>query len=550
MSLKSARKKYLDTGEISEEVFNKLKELDPSKSYKYLEAMCNMYENYYFYIDSDENYPEEFLISYKIKWVERLIYHWDRFRKKGYIKEDINQWAPNEISSTLIRVFEEYNIKFIEKNDTRKYKKTILENNDKIQVVIPHTDNASIKYGYGTQWCTAGTEDNRFNQYQNSNCVLYYFYFKDLDEHPDDPTSNSNLYKLAAEVSRDEQYIKFWDVNDSNVYVIYWENTKNTEENLKEIYKKIAEWKSSDPPHEANLHDRIKLAVSYIDFSEKYFDEKYREQNSEYDKEIIDKVGNYRVFNDDGTIDAFGYSSYIPTDYPIKIKNCFCRSLFIREIYFENLNIENITSIYLYGGNLKIDNWKSFSKGLIYDLDLHGSDIDDLKHISNISYWKLEVSNTKIKTLLNLNTQHLEIFNGCSNEINEIDIEFPEKMEEINLRQCKIKKIEGLPKKINLINLVGNEIEKIENLPQWARRILLMQNNIKSLPENLSNSNFESLNLSYNKIVINDVGISELSLSNPRTAEETLILPNSKKIIVNSGITLSESTWDRTPVSF
>jgi hypothetical protein len=103
---------------------------------------------------------------------------------------------------------------------------------------------------------------------------------------------------------------------------------------------------------------------------------------------------------------------------------------------------------------------------------------------------------------------------------------------------------------MNLLNLVDNEIEKIENLPQWTRRILLMENNIKSLPENLSNSNFESLNLSYNKIVINDIDVSELSLSNPRTAEETLILPNSKKIIVNSGITLSESTCDRAGVPF
>jgi hypothetical protein len=550
MSLKSAREKYLKTKKVSKEVFNKLKELDPSKSYKYLEAMCDMYENYYFYINEDDHYPEKFLTLYKIKWVERLIYHWDRFRKKGYIKEDINQLSADTIRTILVRVFEKYNIKFIEKNDTRKYKKTILENNDDIQVVIPHTDTASIKYGYGTQWCTAGTEDNRFNQYQNSNCVLYYFYFKYLDRHPDDPSSNSNLYKLAAEVSREEQYIKFWDVEDSNVYVIHWENTKNTEENLEEIYKKIAIWKSLDPPHRADFHDIIKLAVSYIDFSEKYFDEKYKEQNSKYDKEIIDEVGSYRVFNDDGTLDVFGYNNYIPTDYPIKIKNCFCRSLFIREIYFENLNIENITSVYLYGGNLKIDNWKSFSNGLIYDLDLHDSDIDDLKHISNISYWKLDVSNTKIKTLLNLNTQHLEIFNGSSNEINEIEVVFPEKMKEINLSKCKIKKIKGLPKKMNLLNLVDNEIEKIENLPQWTRRILLMENNIKSLPENLSNSNFESLNLSYNKIVINDIDVSELSLSNPRTAEETLILPNSKKIIVNSGITLSESTCDRAGVPF
>mgnify|MGYP000226883468 CR=1 FL=1 len=133
--IKSAKELYLD--KIGEKDFNRLLELDPSKTKKYLNWMCKQY-----------------LKGIDIEDLGNIIFEFDNKIRKGLIKNtDINSYKDiDELESVVFiapdksKSEEEKHIKTTEAN--------IILDNENYFIVEPLTWEASKIYGKGTRWCT------------------------------------------------------------------------------------------------------------------------------------------------------------------------------------------------------------------------------------------------------------------------------------------------------------------------------------------------------------------------------------------------------------
>lgn len=133
-------------------------------------------------------------------------------------------------SGNLIQKFIEYNEKnLIEENDLSTYKKIIeIENqvkradeieemkklesqvikvfeNDEWIVIKPTTHQSSVKYGYGSRWCTAMTDrSSYFNDYASTGVLIYCINKKKRNN------SIAVYKKIGGELS-------FWNSNDTKI---------------------------------------------------------------------------------------------------------------------------------------------------------------------------------------------------------------------------------------------------------------------------------------------------------------------------------------------
>lgn len=511
MSLKSARKKYLDTEEISEEVFNELKKNDPSKTFKYIEAMCRFYLNKHV----DHGYTQSFHQKHTIKFISRIIYHWERFRKKGYIKEDINQLTFVDCVDIVLEAGYEFNIKFMEKKDTRKYHETVIVDNDKFKIVVPHTDMGSIKYGKGTQWCTSAIRYNRFNEYQNAGHVFYYVHFKDLDTHPDNPELNSNYYKTAIDIDFEEDEIRFWDVNDNKILTCY---SIDLEESTKEVRKDLQEF--IERHYSLEFQKVYVPIIKHLTFSRRFLSKKYIQQNNL--AALLPNHSGY-IFNDDGTLDKFygdcDLNSYIEAkgENCIKIKNFIGDGLYLNNLKINDLSnyIENVECSKIEASNLDLNKWSSFPKGSTYNIDLSNSKIKNLHHLKDISYFKINLNWSQIKSLKLISKNVLSL-HANRVPLEKIDYKLPNKMNEIVLENNNLKSLKNLPNNVGAVYLRNNNIQDLKHLPQKFDEMFLDDNEIKEIPENLMSHQFNRLYLHRNKIKINDIFIEDLVLNNIR----------------------------------
>ena len=105
-------------------------------------------------------------------------------KQRGILKGsegDISPWVKKPFAE-FQKFVQEKQAQFQQKNlqkQTASAADKVFEN-DKCIVVVPHTYEASCKYGANTKWCTASNKtDSHWNQYTKSNVKFYYIIPKD-----------------------------------------------------------------------------------------------------------------------------------------------------------------------------------------------------------------------------------------------------------------------------------------------------------------------------------------------------------------------------------
>ena len=179
-SLASAREKYLITNQISDEEFNLIKDLDPSKNFKYVEKMIDVYVK-------ESPSLEELANTFK---------DFDEMSKKNQLKNsDITSYGSfSDILDTTQNTFSEYKEKIETKAKGNEV--DIVYEDDKVLVLIPRTHEAVCKYGSGTKWCITEEDPEHYLNYLSKSITHYFVIMKGL------PKSNPN-YKMAVSVTED-----------------------------------------------------------------------------------------------------------------------------------------------------------------------------------------------------------------------------------------------------------------------------------------------------------------------------------------------------------
>lgn len=199
--ISSAKRKYLDTGKISKDVFDKLVEIDPTSHKKYVDWLVRTY------VKSGDKDLEHY----------KVVRDFDRLLNKGILpsdKRDINRYKTPEEIYDIVKRYEQTKTKGeIVRDIKRKDAEKVFEN-DKVIVVKPKSKEASCFYGKGTKWCTAASSSyNYFDNYYLDKMVnLYYVLVKGSNEkyavavHPDgkkevfDAEDNSLPLSQAREI--------------------------------------------------------------------------------------------------------------------------------------------------------------------------------------------------------------------------------------------------------------------------------------------------------------------------------------------------------------
>lgn len=193
---------YVDTHKLPEHIFDRLIEIDPSPTKKYLQWMVLRY------------IKERSIGGTMFDTLATIIPQFHELAQRRIITgaaADIGQYKTVE---SLIDVLAQYETKADEayaksgvslKNPAKDVKpEDIVFENDKVVIVNPKNTLDSQKYGHGAGWCTRAEDDAicRFNQYFFShNTNLYYILPKD------GRYNNTDWKKVAIEVQPDKSKI-------------------------------------------------------------------------------------------------------------------------------------------------------------------------------------------------------------------------------------------------------------------------------------------------------------------------------------------------------
>ncbi len=163
-SLKTQRQKY------GNKLVDELKDLDPSKNYKYIDQICKFYKE-----GIDKNEIETYIKLYDEKLNKNLIpiEYRDINKVKNFDElKDIVDNIQKQKSKRLIKSFN-----FNDLDVEKQFYKKIKNNKGKWAIYKPYNTIQQIKLGKNTKWCISyTTADNWFNNYFiNHNVVFYIF---------------------------------------------------------------------------------------------------------------------------------------------------------------------------------------------------------------------------------------------------------------------------------------------------------------------------------------------------------------------------------------
>ena len=165
---------YVARGKLSDDDFQKLLNIDPTKQKKYVGWMSKQW------ISKDR--------KFSIDDLRNTIEEYDVFLNKGKVKtKDINVFKTFEDLSSEVKVLNDTGEGLSDTDKENDYE-TIVDNND-ILVICPHTHEASRKLGLTTfkyrdcgdgnkdsSWCTTYKTSDHWNSYYlKSNATFYYF---------------------------------------------------------------------------------------------------------------------------------------------------------------------------------------------------------------------------------------------------------------------------------------------------------------------------------------------------------------------------------------
>ena len=190
----SARKKYVETGKVPEDVFNKLLEIDPTSQKKYIEWMCKIYS---------QEKPE-------ISEFEEVIPEFDRLVNKGVLPVDARNIQSYKSLKEVSQKVEEFDVPTkseLERETKVKGAEKVFEN-DKATVYRITTWEASCLYGRGTKWCiSAEKESHHFYDYFMRNAI--YFVIRKQPK-------RDNYDKIAILVDKSGKKM-YWDAKDTQI---------------------------------------------------------------------------------------------------------------------------------------------------------------------------------------------------------------------------------------------------------------------------------------------------------------------------------------------
>jgi len=172
-SKSSAKKRFLDRGLISEEVFNAFLEIDTTPTKKFIEKMCE-----FFVAGSSE---EEVIETFTKATQSKIKIDISLIKSLSELNDILSQEG---LTGSRDRVKVKPNEKGVE----------ITYEDDRFTVLYITTKEASKKYGSGTTWCISANGNNMFNEYyKNRNSRFYFIY--------DYKTTNKAWKKLAVEIN-------------------------------------------------------------------------------------------------------------------------------------------------------------------------------------------------------------------------------------------------------------------------------------------------------------------------------------------------------------
>lgn len=221
------------------------------------------------------------------------------------IKADLQKLEYSEISSLCDEAKSNDELKKLQNQNIKLY-----EDNEWL-VLIPLTYECSVKYGYGTKWCTASEDtDQHFSNYTGDGVLIYIINRK--------TNVKTAIYQEKSNKSESESNITLWDAEDNCIEIFFTDIPQNVLSPIREFLLKNNETNS-------DMFDRIYDSEDEETESE---DEEDEEDNEDYDDlgdsadeedEEEDDRSN-RMTNEEILMKEFdrirssksGYSSYNP----------------------------------------------------------------------------------------------------------------------------------------------------------------------------------------------------------------------------------------------
>jgi signal peptidase I len=186
----TAKKRFLDRGLVSEEIFDRFLDVDTTPTKKFIEKMCE-----FFVAGSSEGDVVE-TFEKVISLSERQILSFDISLIKSL----------SELQS-LVSSKENYKSRSEKRFIAQKGAEVTYED-DRFLVLYITTKDASKKYGKGTKWCISAEKDNQWDYYYKNRGSRFYFII-------DYKTKFKTLSKIAVEFDEYNKDVTVWNTTDN-----------------------------------------------------------------------------------------------------------------------------------------------------------------------------------------------------------------------------------------------------------------------------------------------------------------------------------------------
>jgi len=229
-------------GQISARTINALNNGDTTKTKKYLDYMCKMW-----------------LEVRRAPQVIKPVMEFDSLLP--YIEnKDIYHSDYSDINFLFETLEEAKELKEEKTFNKEEHVNVLIENDDYI-LLIPKTHKGSLKYGKGTQWCTAQTDyPSHFNNYTRDGYLVYLlrkkekgdiwdkvafyiendnvtFGFMDVYTSNDSNKGSRDIYKSSWDITEMMYIVSY--IRQYITYCEYKKTAKDEVKNISEILKKI-----------------------------------------------------------------------------------------------------------------------------------------------------------------------------------------------------------------------------------------------------------------------------------------------------------------------
>jgi len=185
----TAKKRFLDRGLISDEVFNTFLEVDTTPTKKFIEKMCEF--------SVSGSTQEDIIQTFQKATQSKVKFDISLIKSLSELQEILSREG---LSANRNRLQITPNEKGVE----------ITYEDDRFNVLYITTEQASKKYGKGTKWCISAERNNMWIDYKRDGSVFYFIF--------DYKTKLKSLSKIAVEVvnhDRTYSYFKIWNTTDN-----------------------------------------------------------------------------------------------------------------------------------------------------------------------------------------------------------------------------------------------------------------------------------------------------------------------------------------------